>query len=163
MRLSTILRARGFTFAYHFSLAPYTKPRIPCTASHFCPTPYTKQHPKKYPFLGHCINSLQTAKISPLFLAAASNPPPTAKISALFLAVLIIIFIAVHRITDLVYETEFLNGAVQRITYLVYEKGFPTDAVHRITALVYGESQPARTQQAQSGQSSPRAELRRPL
>ena len=26
MRLSTILRARGFTFAYHFSLAPYTKP-----------------------------------------------------------------------------------------------------------------------------------------
>ena len=125
--------------------------------------PYTKQHQNKCPFPGRCINSLQTAKISTLFLAVASNPPPTAKILPLFLAVLIIIFIAVHQTARSVYETEVLNGAVQRITDLVYEKGFPTDAVQRITDLVYGKSKPARTQQAQSGQSSPWAELRRPL
>ena len=146
MRLSTILRARGFIFAYHFSLTPYTKPRLPCTASHFCPTPYTKQPQNKYPFLGHCINSLQTAKISPLFLAAASNPPPTAKISALFLAVLIIIFISVHQTAHSVYGVAL----------------FP-HPVHQTTHSVYGISETARTHQAQSGQSSPRAELRRPL
>ena len=109
-----------------------------------------------------------------------SIPPPTARISPLFLAVLIIIFIAVHRITDLVYGTGFpknavhgiasfvygtgfLNGAVHGIASLVYGTGFLNGVVHRIASLVYGESKPARNQQAQSGQSSPWAELRRPL